>query len=155
MKESVGALGLTNIVIVFILLFSGYLCISVNQTKAYNVKNEMLNIIHKHNGLDSSTLEEIREYMNTVGYRSTGKCDNEDDGVGYTINSESQDKATFCIKTVNVNSNMSDKYNQFPSVKYYKVKVFFSLDIPIIGKMFNFNLIGTSKNIYYPVEDGV
>ena len=50
---------------------------------------------------------------------------------------------------------MSDKYNQFPSVKYYKVKVFFSLDIPIIGKMFNFNLIGTSKNIYYPVEDGV
>ena len=61
----------------------------------------------------------------------------------------------FCIKTVNVNSNMSDKYNQFPSVKYYKVKVFFSLDIPIIGKMFNFNLIGTSKNIYYPVEDGV
>ena len=79
MKESVGALGLTNIVIVFILLFSGYLCISVNQTKAYNVKNEMLNIIHKHNGLDSSILEEIREYMNTVGYRSTGKCDNEDD----------------------------------------------------------------------------
>ena len=44
MKESFGALSITTIFVTLIILFSGYLCISVNQTKAYNVKNELVNI---------------------------------------------------------------------------------------------------------------
>ena len=45
MKESVGVLSLTNIVILFILLFTGYLCITLNQTKAVNVKNQIISMV--------------------------------------------------------------------------------------------------------------
>lgn len=152
MKESVGALGLTNIVIVFIILFSGYLCVSINNTKAYNVKNEIINIIQKHNGVNESTLDEIRDYMNKVGYRSMGNCDPEFDGQGYTNTGYASGKALFCIKAVDATNNLTDKYNQFPTVRYYKVKVFFSLDLPILKSVFSFNLSGTTKNIYYPIE---
>ena len=157
MKESVGALSLTTIVIFFIILFSGYLCISVNNTKAYNVKNEMINIIQKHNGLDDGTFEEIRDYMSTVGYRSTGPCDPEFDGVGYSATGTASGSrgALFCIKEVQADGgDRYDPHNQFPDVKYYKIKVFFSLDLPIFNNAFSFSLSGVTKNIFYPVELG-
>ena len=78
MKESVGILSLTNIVILFILVFTGYLCITLNQTKAYNVKNQVISIIQKNGGINSQAVTEIQDYMSEVGYRSSGKCDNED-----------------------------------------------------------------------------
>ena len=78
MRESVGILSLTNIVILFILVFTGYLCITLNQTKAYNVKNQVISIIQKNGGIDSQAVKEIQEYMSEVGYRSSGKCDSED-----------------------------------------------------------------------------
>ena len=69
MKESFGALSITTIFVTLIILFSGYLCISVNQTKAYNVKNELVNIIQRHNGVDGSTIDEIAGHLNEVSYR--------------------------------------------------------------------------------------
>ena len=131
MKESFGALSITTIFVTLIILFSGYLCISVNQTKAYNVKNELVNIIQRHNGVDGSTIDEIAGHLNEVSYRSLGSCD-EEDGIGYTLSGgRSQTNAS-----------------------YYKVKVFFSLDLPIINNVFNFSLSGTTKTLYYPVNGG-
>lgn len=152
MRDSVGALSLTNIVIVFILLFSGYLCISVNQTKAYNVKNEILGIIQKHNGFDDGTLLEIRDYMASVGYRSTGVCDPELDGFGYTQGSVKESRGNICVKCIKVTNNINDPYSQFPNAKYYKIKVFFSLDIPLLHNAFQFSQGGTTRTIYYPIE---
>ena len=40
MKESIGGFSLFNIVIVFVILFTGYISLSINYSKAYNVKNE-------------------------------------------------------------------------------------------------------------------
>ena len=77
MKEAVGSLGLTQIVIFFLVLFTGYICISVNTNKAYNVKTEVVDIIQQHNGFDENTLAEIQEYMTKVGYRTTGRCGDE------------------------------------------------------------------------------
>lgn len=154
MKESFGALSITTIFVTLIILFSGYLCISVNQTKAYNVKNELINIIQRHNGVDSSTLQEIAGHLNDVGYRSVGKC-SEEDGIGYTVSgSKSQTSANYCIKCVNINANLNDPYNQFPNATYYKVKVFFSLDLPMVNDVFKFYLKGTTKTLYYPVNGG-
>ena len=42
MKEAFGGFSLFNIVIVFVLLFAGYISMSINYSKAYNVKNEIL-----------------------------------------------------------------------------------------------------------------
>lgn len=156
MRESVGVLGITQIVIFFILLFTGYLCMSINQTKAYNVKNEIINIIQTNNGLNEEAEKKIVEYMDSVSYRSLGRCSAED-GIGYIKDGDSfrisNDKAMLCINKRDVAPVELTGDKTFPSTAYYKVKVFFSLDIPIIDGMFNFNLIGTTKNIYCPTEN--
>lgn len=148
MKESVGALGLTNIVIVLILLFSGYLCMAINQTKAQGVKNEIVNIVQKHNGFDSDTLREINEYMQSVGYRSKGSCDVEEDGDGYTQTGQKSNKGLFCIKCIPIIPDGYDPDGHFPPAAYYKIKVFFSIDFPLLDDAFNFNLKGSTKFLF-------
>ena len=54
MREAIGGTWLFQIVIVFILLFTGYMCLSINHSKAYNVKSEILEIIERYNGIDLS-----------------------------------------------------------------------------------------------------
>lgn len=151
MQESTGALGLTNIVIVFLLLFTGYLCIMLNNNKAYKVKAEVVDIIEKHNGFDDDAREEISNYMASVVYRSTGTCDEETDGIGYTATGEvanTNNSALYCIKTINLSGN--DYNDELPDMAYYKVKVFFSLDLPIIRSAFDFSITGNTKKIFYP-----
>ena len=162
MKESIGVLSLTNIVILFILVFTGYLCVMLNQTKAYNVKNEIITIIQKHNGLGDDALTEIKEYMDKVGYRSTGKCDKVDYNDGSITSKAIQtsgeltdsDNGMICITTHSINYNLNDPTGQFPNAAYYDVKVFFALDMPIINSVFNFNLRGNTKIVYCPKENG-
>ena len=160
MKESIGVLSLTNIVIVFILLFTGYLCISLNQTKAYNVKSRIINIVQEHNGIGPDARAEIKEYMNQVGYRSTGKCDvdtNVDNASYFAIDSsgnmtENAEKGMICITRHTTGADTDN--GQFPKAAYYDVKVFFALDLPIINTIFNFNLKGNSRVVFCPTEDG-
>ena len=122
---------------------------------AFCIKNELVNIIQRHNGVDSSTIDEIAGHLSDVNYRSVGRCDESEDGIGYTISGgRNQTKANYCIKCVNINVNLNDPYKQFPNASYYKVKVFFSLDLPIVNDIFNFNLSGTTKTLYYPVNGG-
>ena len=161
MRESVGILSLTNIVIFFILVFTGYLCITLNQTKAYNVKNQVISIIQKNGGIDSQAVTEIQEYMSEVGYRSSGKCDSEDissitnyaitQREGLQINGST---GMICISRHNINDNLPDPNNQFPKAAYYDIKVFFALDMPIINSVFNFNLKGSTRMVYCPKEYG-
>ena len=162
MKESVGILSLTNIVILFILVFTGYLCIMLNQTKAYNVKNEIITIIQKHNGIDDEALADIKQYMDEAGYRSSGKCDtpsyNDGSMTIKAIQSSGEltdkDSGMICITKYNVNSNLQDPSGQYPKAAYYGIKVFFAVDMPIINTVFNFNLKGNTRMIYCPSEDG-
>lgn len=161
MKESVGILSLTNIVILFILVFTGYLCITLNQTKAYNVKNQIISIIQKYNGIDSNAVIEIQKYMSEVGYRSSGRCNSEEASSitnyaitqrdGLAVNGTS---GMICIAKHSVNDKMPDPNGQFPKAAYYDIKVFFALDMPIINNVFNFNLKGSTRIIYCPKEDG-
>lgn len=161
MKESVGILSLTNIVIFFILVFTGYLCITLNQTKAYNVKNQVISIIQKNGGINQEAVTEIQEYMSEVGYRSTGKCDSEDissvtnyaitQREGLQINGQ---QGMICIARHNINDNLPDATGQFPKAAYYDIKVFFALDMPIINNVFNFNLKGSTRMVYCPKEYG-
>jgi hypothetical protein len=152
MREAVGGLGLTQIVIFFLVLFSGYLCVSINTNKAYKVKDEIITILQKNNGFDETSLEQIQDYMTSVGYRSTGTCGVEDgDGYSSTGNVTLNNKALFCVRTMDVKYETTNGTSpQFPETAYYRVKVFFSLDVPVLGNAFGFSLTGTTKKLFYP-----
>ena len=143
MKEAVGGLGITQIVIFFLILFSAYIAISINMNRAEKVKNEVISIIQKNNGFDSRALAQIQDYMSSVGYRSTGKC--EGDWKGYGSASSMSSKSLFCIKEKEL-----DGSTEFPKSAYYQVKVFFALDLPIFNDMFKLQLTGSTRRLYYP-----
>ena len=42
MREAIGGSWLFNIVIFFVILFTGYMCLSINHTKAFNVKDDIV-----------------------------------------------------------------------------------------------------------------
>ena len=150
MKESVGGFSLFNIVIVFVLLFTGYISISINYSKAYNIKNEIINIIKNEGGVypTSNFQDQITDYFREANYRSTGNC--EDGWYGYDRNGnfiDSGNNASFCVKGIKTLGN-----SELPNALYYQVKVFYQLDLPVISRIFNFSINGETSRIYSPNE---
>lgn len=149
MKEAIGGLGITQIVIIFLLLFAAYISVSVNMSKAQKVKDEVISIIQKNNGLNSSAKAQITSYMSSIGYRSTGSCDNGWSGGGGTVGNLNGNGNLYCYKEVGLDAYSSEDA-QFPRSAYYEVKVFFALDIPVLNNVFKFNLTGSTRRLYSP-----
>lgn len=161
MKTAIGGTWILQIVIVMIVFFTGYLSLSVNYTKAFNVKNEVVKIIERHNGVNEETLSAINSYLNSVGYRTKGDCGevtaDETEWHGFDSRTTLEganmvnNNADYCVRRLYVAGRDNV---ELPSSSYYQVKVFFKLDIPILSYIFNFDVKGDTKYIYYPTEDG-
>ena len=54
MKQGIANIWLLGMIVVFIAMFSAYIAITVNYTKSFKMKNEMLSIIEKHHGVTSN-----------------------------------------------------------------------------------------------------
>ena len=66
MRESIGATWILQLVIIFMLIFVAFLALSVNYTKAYKIKNEVVTIIEKYEGVSSKkegSIEIINNYL--------------------------------------------------------------------------------------------
>ena len=50
MKEAVSATTIFQIVILFILLFTAIMCLTINNSNAFGIKDEIINIIEMNNG---------------------------------------------------------------------------------------------------------
>ena len=141
MREAIGGTWIFGIVVTFIVLFSSYLAISVNYSKAFHVKNEMVSIIEKYEGFNSSAQEAIETYAAGYGYGVRGSCS----GRGQGFDS-SDGKSKYCIACTSTNDSLKKSY--------YTVTVFFKLDLPIIGNIFTFPVTGSTKSIHFPTDVG-
>ncbi len=165
MKESISAVSIFQIVIVFILLFTAIMCLTINNANAFGIKDEITNIIELSDGdfLDASgnLSQKIVETIDLSNYRNTGNCG--DGYVGFQRNGSriSDDKgASVCIKCVAVSSEVEDylagilgaenvaKQGENLEGYYYQVEVFYSLDVPIIKQAYNFKTKGETRLLY-------
>lgn len=161
MRESIGGVSLFTIAIVFIVLFTGYICLSVNYSKAYNVKNELVKIIKNQGGicatggttLNPSICENfqmlIKDYFQEVNYASKGRCPSgwsgfSRDGVAL---GENTNNAAFCIQGVEAYTNP-----ELPKAVFYQIRVFYQIDLPIFSQIFNFYIQGEVPRVYEPNE---
>ncbi len=143
MREAIGGTWLFNIVVLFVMLFTGYLCLAINYSRAYNVKNEIVDIIERENGYTDKAAEDIAAYLTNVGYRTTGKCSE-----GMTGNNSDKDfgvgENVYCYKVVNVGGE-----EDYAESSYYQVEVFFQIDLPIFRDWFTFSIKGDSNQLFY------
>jgi len=171
MKEALGGISLFQIVIVFILLFTGIVCLTINQSKAFGVKDEIITIIQNQNidevssasdyKLTSNTLISIANHLKEAGYRTTGDCPN-NEWIGYSRDGmEVSNNAAFCIKVNDVSdafsSDLENKctggnctitYEGYPSMVYYDIVLFYELDIPVLKYFMNFKTYGSTKVLF-------
>lgn len=155
MKESIGGTWLFGIFITFLLLIAGFLCFAINYTKAFKVKDQIINIIERNGGInykakEDASLKEINNYItNDVGYRTLGECP---EGYnGYLSNDTAtnlKQESFYCIKEVKVNEKAE------LNMVYYKILVFFKFDVPVLNSFLdlNFTVKGSTKYIEKKLE---
>lgn len=152
MREAVGSYWLTIIVITFIVLFTGYLCLSINLNKSYKVKNEIINIIQKNNGLSNDAMQQISDYLARVGYRTNGRCYDYETPINSKGQVSSNRNGFYCVNEMITSYETDSEYvkEQFPKSAYYQIRVFFSVDLPIVRNVFTFGIKGSTKKLFYP-----
>lgn len=166
MREAIGGTWLFQIVIVFILLFTGFMCLTINRSKAFNVKDQIIQTIQSYNGIDvgasaenSEALAEIVNYIQDNSYRTAGNvpADEKVNGekVPYTCYNrdgrEDKDNPVFCIARMPVGMDAcagETCFNELPDMSYYRVVVFYQLDLPIFKELFSFKIVGDTKTMY-------
>ncbi len=144
MRESIGGTWIFSIVIVFIVLFTGYLAISVNYSKAFKVKNGIIEEIEENEGHNDSAEETIEKYLTSNGYFVYGTCAS--DETGYIRQNVQSNKYKYCVKKIVNNSGT------IPSSRYY-VRVFFKLDLPMLGDLLTFPITGETKAVYFAKDN--
>lgn len=148
MREAIGGAWLFQIVIVLLLLFTAYLCLSINYTAAYKVTDSVINQIQVDEGVN---LSNIQKTLQEAHYTSRGKCDITDGWTAMNFNSNSMNddgKANYCIKKILV----SKATDELPEIYYYRVKTFYNIDVPILSRL-NLNVQADSVNIYGAQDD--
>jgi hypothetical protein len=154
MREAIGGTWLTQLVIVFMFVFVAFLALSMNYSKAFKVKNETLSFVEKNEGITSDAIEFINNYLSYSGYGTTGYCDNGSYGIKSLDNStkelvsdsNSKTKYYYCI------SKVKSPTTNFKYRSYYKVKLFFKFNLPVVGDIFTFNVDGQTKDVIYPAD---
>lgn len=147
MREAIGGTWLFGLVITFIVFFASFLAISINYSKAFNVKNNIVDLISKYEGNNCNARKKMGEYLSKVGYLVTGKC--EDGATGYDLNGTKVDngKAYFCIKKSDTLGSTSIKKD------YYTASIFFRIDLPIVGDLTKLTIKGDTEAIYFAKDD--
>lgn len=152
MRESIGGTWLLGFVVLFIVLFSAYLAVSINYTKAFKVKNQIINIIEENEGFTTSvgdvssktpdqlkssskTEDKIYYYLKDIGYATTkvdkGACPEGDLFEG-----------GYCVKRVCTTHGA-----------YYKVTSFIKIELPLLWQSFLIPINGETKVLYYTQDD--
>ena len=68
MRDAIGGVFSLQIIVIFMLVVNGYLAFTVNYTKAFRVKNQIIQIIEQHEGLTDDAKLKIDEYMYNSKY---------------------------------------------------------------------------------------
>lgn len=156
MREAIGGTWVTQLVIVFMLIFVAFLALSLNYTKAFKVKNQLMTIIEQQEGVtsgDNGSIAIMNNYLKGNAYGVMRACEIDSYGVS-NLNSSSIERVTsnskkyyYCIKKIAApSSNHEGKV-------YYKVNIFFQFNLPVLGDLFTFGINGSTGDVVNPADN--
>lgn len=137
MRDAIGGLFSLQIILAFILLVNGYLAYSVNYTRAFRVKNGIVNILEQYEGHTEEAKERIAEYVDNMRYQIPAGMLNYCQLNGAEDNSSCQCFASqgYCIKMTAV-SGTDPESDEYRGV-YYTVVTYVNIDIPVLNRFIN------------------
>lgn len=175
MRESIGSTYLFMMVFVFILLFSGYLAVTISYSITFKVKNEVTSIIERKKGVylggepktipsvlnthtsvynGAGSLEIISMYLYGSGYKTKGTCPNYDTAHWWGVTDLGVKKGTIRVSPVFEHAKSGGKYsycfkmnNDDGTKIYYDLKLFYKIDLPVIGDLYTFSVDGVTDDI--------
>ena len=161
-ESSMSAFAFTA-VILFVILFSSFLALTMSYQRVYKLKNEALNIIEKYNGYTPTAKGIMDSYFQTQNYKHKGSCyhnntDFEPDansawyGVNYGEDPVLADNTTqynYCIRRVTIypEGTASDPTAGQPKM-FYRVMLFHIIDLPLLNSLGVFRVNGTTNVLY-------
>ncbi len=147
MKEAVGNAGVVSIAITIIGIIIIIFVSSLNYTKAFKVKNRIVDIIERYNdgyarGNRNKIDSEIASTLRELGYRvdTRNKGCSEKEGANLVYNSSGNYR--YCIYE-----------NESNRGKYYTVVAFMYLDLPVINELLEFPVSGETKVFYHVIDN--
>lgn len=157
MKGAIGNALILNMVITFIIIFFSLLIGSMAYSKAYKVKNYLINQIDEFQrqgktefnsrigNLDKEWDEKANEYLQRVGYGLTANNNSCPDKEGYHLwVKNGEGRYDYCIYrkyttgVMDNNPTVLRKYN-------YLVIAYLKLDLPVVGKYLRIPITGETK----------
>lgn len=157
-----------GLVIAFLALFTTFVSVTTNYSRCYKIKDEILLAIERNHGINKDSIGTINEYLNGIGYSSTGSCPT-DGNCWYSFstkqnvnsyNKPSSKNINYCISKHSVTKRTTGKDENgndviytngaigHPDSAYYEVVVFFKLDWPILNTFFNIKISGETSVIF-------
>ncbi len=183
MREAIGGTWLFGIVILFIALFASFLAYSISYTRAFNIKNEIINLIERNEGFTKCNRGQTDEDPNG----DKGECDVKNMSNEELENNKSVESQAYykIIKagynysageTIDCRSVGHDEQEPWPGgycitkycqkaddgtnialnsqySTYYKVTTFIALRLPVVDITFNIPISGETRTIYYDSGD--
>ena len=136
MREVSGTTWTFQVIIFFILIFAGFLTLVLNYFKVYSVKNDMLTVIEKYEGITEDSMGIINNILKSKSYKATGKCPTDENWFGVMDLDGSYEKVKsdsryyYCFQKNNI---------------YYNVKLFYRFNLPFLGDIITFGVDGRSN----------
>lgn len=155
MRQAIGTTWIMQLVIIFMLIFVAFLALTINYTKAFKIKNELISIIERNEGIKETadgSVGLINNYLLYNNYTVQGSCEvGEYGGKDLNINTISEviagEKYSYCVKKISTSTPTTPKRAR------YEVRIFFRFSLPIIGDLITFPVEGTTINITNSVEN--
>ena len=151
MRDAIGQVFALQVILAFVLLINGYMAYSVNYTRAFRVKNQIVNIIEQYEGPTDEAMAKIGSYVDGMTYRvpqtlinnfRNRYASNSDDG-------EVSCQDGWCYIAHDVKTTGGDgELNG----TYYSVVTFVNIDIPVINNLIGLgdflSVSGETRTIY-------
>lgn len=139
MREVSGSTWTFQMIIFFILIFACFLTLVLSYSKAYTIKNRMLTIIEKYEGVTSESSKIINDFIYHHSYKTTSTCPSEWMGAidleGNYEMSNGNNKYYYCYRENTAPSGMI----------YYDIEVFYRFNLPVIGEIATYRVEGQTN----------
>ena len=145
MRDAIGQVFTLQIILALVLLINGYMAYSVNYTRAFRVKNQIINIIEQYEGVENEEgKQKINDYVARMNYEVSNALVNDARSNGYECFKEG-----WCYKAHKVSTADGDGER---TGTYYTVLTFVNIDIPVINKIIGLgsflSVTGETRTIY-------